>query len=89
MQKQKQWTMLDELKKYFDETPREKILKDWQEVEKECSNIESPLISDFIEQSFHYHFNIPDKWYKEESYNFNNNIKNPSSSRIFLYLIIL
>ena len=75
--------MLLEIKKYFDQTPREKILEDWDKVLEECSNIESPLISDFFEQSLNYHFNIPDKWYNEESYNF----KNPSSSRIFSYQI--
>ena len=34
-------TILDKLKKYFDKTPREQVLKDWEEATK---NVDSPTI---------------------------------------------
>lgn len=75
--------MLDKLKKYFNQTPYEDIIKDWDTVVHECAHIDSPLVSDFIEQNFHYHFKAPDKWYVQPKQSLNNNNQNPSSSSDF------
>ena len=76
--------MLDRLKKYFNQTPYEDIIKDWEQVVEECSHIKSPLVSDFIEQNFHYHFEVPDKWYVQPKQSLNNNNnQNPSSNSDF------
>jgi hypothetical protein len=37
-------TILDKLKKYFDETPREQVLKDWEETKEATKNVDSPTI---------------------------------------------
>lgn len=39
---------LELLKKYFKETPREQILKDWSQAEKETKDIESPTVEEFM-----------------------------------------
>ena len=41
-------TILDKLKKYFDETPREQVLKDWEETKEATKNVDSPTIEQFL-----------------------------------------
>ncbi|MDA9272145.1 hypothetical protein N9Q05_02015 [bacterium] len=41
-------TLLENLKKYFEETPREQVLKDWQEAEEKTKDIESPTVEEFM-----------------------------------------
>ena len=41
-------TLLENLKKYFEETPREQVLKDWQEAEEETKDIESSTVEEFM-----------------------------------------
>lgn len=41
--------ILDKLKKHFNETPREEILKGWQEAKKNAPK-NSPKIKDFLNQ---------------------------------------
>lgn len=38
--------LLDKLKKYFDETPREQVLADWEK-SKDCDNV-GPTIDEFL-----------------------------------------
>jgi hypothetical protein len=75
--------MLENIKKYFNKTPYEDILRDWENVVEECSSIESPLVSDFIEQNFNYHFKIPDNWYVQSKQSLKEENLNPSSSSDF------
>lgn len=39
--------LYDKLKKYFDETPKEQVLKDWEET-KIYDNVNSPTIEQFL-----------------------------------------
>lgn len=41
-------TLLENLKKYFEETPREQVLKDWEQAEEETKDIESPTVEEFM-----------------------------------------
>ena len=41
-------TILDKLKKYFDETPREQVLKDWEEIKEATKDVDSPTIEQFL-----------------------------------------
>lgn len=41
-------TLLENLKKYFEETPREQILKDWEQAEEETKDIETPTVEEFM-----------------------------------------
>ena len=41
-------TLLENLKKYFEDTPREQILKDWQQAGEETKDIESPTVEEFM-----------------------------------------
>jgi hypothetical protein len=41
-------TILDKLKKYFDKTPREQVLKDWEETKEATKNVDSPTIEQFL-----------------------------------------
>jgi len=41
-------TILDKLKKYFEETPREQVLKDWEETKEATKNVDSPTIEQFL-----------------------------------------
>ena len=41
-------TILDKLKKYFDETPREQVLKDWEETKEAAKNVDSPTVEQFL-----------------------------------------
>ena len=39
--------LYDKLKKYFDETPKEQVLKDWEET-KIYDNVNSPTVEQFL-----------------------------------------
>jgi hypothetical protein len=39
--------LYDKLKKYFDETPKEQVLKDWEETEI-YDNVDSPTVEQFL-----------------------------------------
>lgn len=39
--------LYDKLKKYFDETPKEQVLKDWEET-KGYDNVNSPTVEQFL-----------------------------------------
>lgn len=41
--------ILKELKKYFAETPREQVLKDWAEAGEATIGIKSPAVKEFLE----------------------------------------
>lgn len=41
-------TILDKLKKYFETTPREQVLKDWEETKENTKNINSPTVKQFL-----------------------------------------
>lgn len=47
--------MLDDLKKYFAETPREKVLKDWEETKKATRGVRSMHVNEFIAMQEFYH----------------------------------
>lgn len=40
--------MLKKLKEYFDKTPREQVLRDWEETCKKTEGIISPTIGEFL-----------------------------------------
>lgn len=78
--------MVEQLKKYFKQTPYQDIVKDWENVVEECSNIDSPLVSEFIEQSFSYHFKIPE-WYVQSKQSSKEENINPSSNSDFFIFV--
>ena len=41
-------SMLERLKEYFDNTPREEIEKAWEQVKKECEGVDSPTVDEFL-----------------------------------------
>lgn len=41
--------MLEKLKKYLKETPKEEVLAEWNKTVEECKDIESPKIFDFMQ----------------------------------------
>lgn len=42
-------SLLENLKKYFKNTPRNKVLSDWNETIEETKHIESPTITEFTD----------------------------------------
>lgn len=46
--------MLEALKKYFVETPREKVLEDWAKTKEATKGIKSPTIGEFLDYNKSY-----------------------------------
>lgn len=69
---------LDELKKYFESTPKEKILEDWAKSEK--FDQVGPSIEDFLVNSQHYY-----KILLEDPIDLENNFKNTNLSPKFYF----
>lgn len=42
--------MLEALKDYFRNTPREQVLKDWAETKEATKNVNSPTIIEFLKR---------------------------------------
>jgi len=40
--------MINKLKEYFENTPKEQILKDWEEVKEMTKDVNSPTIEQFL-----------------------------------------
>jgi hypothetical protein len=41
-------TIIDELKEYFENTPKDKIKKDWKESCEKVKGVKSPTIAEFL-----------------------------------------
>lgn len=46
---EKENNILEGLKKYFEETPREQVLKDWEEAGKMSEGVNSPSVTEYME----------------------------------------
>ena len=57
-------TILDKLKEYFDKTPREQVLKDWEETKEATKNVDSPTIEQFLLYSVTYWCDLINKKHK-------------------------
>jgi len=77
--------MLEQLRTYFKNTPKEEIINEWKAVKEECSNIDSPPILEFIED-FSFHFKGENLALKKPKYNYHEIINDPGFTRIFFYI---
>jgi hypothetical protein len=73
-------TFVEELKQYFEVTPREKVLTDWAKTE-EFDNV-GPTVETFMKHTYHCVVQMEDP--EVLQYNFNNTINPEFSSGLFL-----